>query len=63
MRLWVNSVIANPLIEEVPLTLHRGLTQRKRWICGFYQSLGSCLRLMGMHRRDRIRAWTNFLPW
>jgi len=66
MRLWVNGrrlgVIANPLIEEVPLTLHRGLTQRKRWICGFYQSLGSCLRLMGMRRRDRIRAWTNFLP-
>ena len=66
MRLWVNGrrlgVIASPLIEEVPLTLHRGLTQRKRWICGFYQSLGSCLRLMGMRRRDRIRAWTNFLP-
>ena len=66
MRLWVNGrrlgVIASPLIEEVPLTLGRGLTQRKRWICGFYQSLGACLRLMGMRRRDRIRAWTNFLP-
>jgi glycosyltransferase XagB len=66
MRLWVNGrrlgVIASPLIEEVPLTLGRGLIQRKRWICGFYQSLGRPLALMGMRRRDRIRAWTNFLP-
>lgn len=66
MRLWVNGrrlgVIASPLVEEVPLTLGRGLTQRKRWICGFYQSLGRPLALMGMRRRDRIRAWTNFLP-
>ena len=51
-------MIANPLIEEVPLTLHRGFTQRKRWICGFFQSLGRPLRLMGMRRRDRFRAWT-----
>ncbi len=66
MRLWVNGrrlgVIASPLIEEVPLTLGRGYTQRKRWICGFFQSLGAPLRLMGMRRRDRVRAWTNFLP-
>ncbi|HEY3766125.1 MAG TPA: glycosyltransferase family 2 protein [Gaiellales bacterium] len=66
MRLWVNGrtlgIIANPLIEEVPLTLGRGFTQRKRWICGFFQSLGAPLRLMGMRRRDRVRAWTNFLP-
>jgi cellulose synthase/poly-beta-1,6-N-acetylglucosamine synthase-like glycosyltransferase len=66
MRLWVNGrhlgIIASPLIEEVPLTLRHGLTQRKRWICGFYQALGRPLRLMGMRRRDRFRAWTNFLP-
>jgi glycosyltransferase XagB len=66
MRLWVNGrrlgIIASPLSEEVPLTLHRGFTQRKRWVCGFFQSLGRPLRLMGMRRRDRLRAWTNFLP-
>jgi glycosyltransferase XagB len=66
MRLWVNGkrlgIIRSPLIEEVPLTLRQGLTQRKRWICGFFQSLGDPLRQMGMSRRDRLRAWSNFLP-
>jgi glycosyltransferase XagB len=66
MRLWVNGrtlgIISSPLIEEVPKTLRRGYTQKKRWICGFFQSLGSPLRQMGMRRRDRLRARTIFLP-
>ncbi len=66
MRFWTNGkrlgVIANPLIEEVPNTIMGGITQRKRWICGFFQSLGTPLRLMGMSRWQRFKAWLNFIP-
>jgi len=66
MRFWVNGrrlgIIDNPLIEEVPTTFARGITQRKRWVAGFFQSLGSPLREMGMTPLQRARAWLNFLP-
>ena len=66
MRFWVNGkklgVISGSLVEEVPSTFAHGITQRKRWVAGFFQSLGSPLRAMGMRRRDRVKAWLNFLP-
>lgn len=66
MRFWANGkrlgIIASPLIEEVPSTILHGITQRKRWVCGFFQSLGRPLRAMGMTRRQRLKAWLNFLP-
>lgn len=66
MRFWTNGkrigIIENPLIEEVPNTFHRGITQRKRWVAGFFQSLSAPLGHMGMTRRQKLRAWLNFLP-
>lgn len=66
MRFWVNGrrlgIIENPLIEEVPSTLMKGITQRKRWVAGFFQSLGTPLKEMGMTRWQRFKAWLNFLP-
>jgi cellulose synthase/poly-beta-1,6-N-acetylglucosamine synthase-like glycosyltransferase len=66
MRFWVNGkrlgIIAGSLIEEVPSTFAHGITQRKRWVAGFFQSLGTPLRAMGMKPRDRFKAWLNFLP-
>lgn len=66
MRFWTNGkrlgVIENPLIEEVPSTIGHGITQRKRWVCGFFQSLSTPLSDMGMTRSQRLRARLNFLP-
>lgn len=66
MRFWVNGkrlgVIANPLIEEVPATFMGGITQRKRWVCGFFQSLASPLKQMGMTPIQRLKARLNFAP-
>lgn len=66
MRFWKNGkrlgVIESPLIEEVPLTFGRGITQRKRWICGFFQSLGEPLSRMGFTPVEKFKAWLNFLP-
>ncbi|HVX45500.1 MAG TPA: glycosyltransferase family 2 protein [Mycobacteriales bacterium] len=66
MRLWANGrkigMIHDPLIEEVPETIRGGITQRKRWVCGFFQSLHAPLRLMGMSFRQRVRARLNFVP-
>lgn len=66
MRLWKHGrrlgVIADPLIEEVPVTLGRGITQRKRWICGFLQSLGAPLKEMGFTHWERFRARLNLMP-
>ena len=65
-RLWTNGkklgVIANPLIEEVPLTLKRGIIQRYRWICGFFQALNSCAENMGMDFKGRFMARLNLIP-
>ncbi|MCA0454381.1 MAG: glycosyltransferase family 2 protein [Chloroflexi bacterium] len=66
MRLWTNGkkigIIENPLIEEVPVTLKMGITQRKRWTCGFYQSLSGPLTDMGMNFRQRQLARMNLIP-
>ena len=60
MRLWKNGrrlgVIAAPLIEEVPVTLAHGITQQKRWVCRFLQSVGTPLERMGFTWRQRMRA-------
>ena len=66
MRFWHNGkrlgLIENPLIEEVPETLENGITQRKRWVAGFFQSLNVPLKEMGFSRWNRFKAWLNFLP-
>jgi glycosyl transferase family 2 len=66
MRLWTNGrrlgIVRSPLIEEVPNTFGHGVTQRKRWVAGFFQSLASPLTLMGMNWRQRFRARLNFVP-
>ena len=66
MRFWANGkrlgIIAEPLIEEVPQTFSGGITQRNRWICGFFQSLNSPLKHMGMSFRHRQLARLNFVP-
>ncbi|MFA5967647.1 MAG: glycosyltransferase family 2 protein [Sphingomonas sp.] len=66
MRLWKNGrrlgLIDAPLIEEVPETFGRAITQRKRWVAGFFQSLNVPLKEMGFTRKERFKAWLNFLP-
>jgi cellulose synthase/poly-beta-1,6-N-acetylglucosamine synthase-like glycosyltransferase len=66
MRLWANGkrlgIIEAPLIEEVPRTIGGGIIQRKRWVCGFFQSLTAPPRYIGMTFSQRLRAWINFLP-
>ena len=66
MRFWANGkrlgIIEGSLIEEVPETLLGGITQRKRWVAGFFQSLNSPLKHMGMTRQQRFQAWLVFLP-
>ena len=67
MRYWVNGkrlgIIAEPLIEEVPQTFFMGgLTQRNRWMCGFFQSLTGPLKKMGMSFRQRMLARLNLVP-
>ena len=66
MRLWTNGyrlgIVESPLIEEVPPTFGDGVTQRKRWVAGFFQSLAGPLTDMGMPARKRWRARLNFVP-
>lgn len=66
MRLWTNGarlgVVESPLIEEVPATWSQGVTQRKRWVAGFFQSLHTPLVRMGMTPAQRFRARLNFVP-
>jgi glycosyltransferase XagB len=66
LRFWVNGkrlgIIEGSLIEEVPSTLMRGITQRKRWVAGFFQALNSPMKSMGMTRWQRFKAWLIFLP-
>lgn len=65
-RFWKNGktlgIIENPLIEEVPETLSEGITQRKRWVAGFFQSLSKPLTEMEFTFNERLRAWANFMP-
>ncbi|HTK09308.1 MAG TPA: protein kinase [Ktedonobacteraceae bacterium] len=66
MRLWTNGkkigIIANPLIEEVPVTLKIGIIQRSRWVCGFFQSLSDPLNRMGMSFWQAQKARLNLVP-
>ncbi|HMK99292.1 MAG TPA: glycosyltransferase family 2 protein [Acidimicrobiales bacterium] len=66
MRLWVNGrrlgVSSQPLVEEVPDTFRGGVSQRKRWICGFFQSASTPLKQMGMTFRQRMLARLNVVP-
>jgi cellulose synthase/poly-beta-1,6-N-acetylglucosamine synthase-like glycosyltransferase len=66
LRFWKNGkrlgLIDSPLIEEVPETFGRGITQRKRWVAGFFQSLDVPLRELGYTPAERLKAWLNFLP-
>ncbi|MEJ5976710.1 glycosyltransferase family 2 protein [Novosphingobium sp. PS1R-30] len=66
MRFWKNGrrlgMIATPLIEEVPETFGHGITQRKRWVAGFFQSLTTPLKAMDFTFTEKLRAWLNFAP-
>ena len=65
-RFWINGrrlgYIEDPLIEEVPRTIDGGITQRKRWVAGFFQSLDEPLHALGYSRLQRFKAWLIFLP-
>src|SRR5690606_11623244 len=67
MRFWANGkrlgILPSPLVEEVPATFGHGVTQRKRWVAGFFQSLSTFpLKQMGMTGWQRFRARLNFVP-
>ena len=66
LRYWKNGkrlgILSSSLIEEVPKTWLQGITQRKRWICGFFQSLGRPLGYMGYTPWERFKAWLIFFP-
>jgi len=66
MRMWKNGrrlgIIETPLIEEVPLTFGHGITQRKRWVAGFWQSLSAPLKAMDFTFGERLKARLNFVP-
>jgi cellulose synthase/poly-beta-1,6-N-acetylglucosamine synthase-like glycosyltransferase len=66
MRLWKNGrrlgVIKTPIIEEAPATFRRAINQRKRWACGFFQSLADPLTALGFTPWEKVKAWLNFLP-
>ncbi len=55
-------VLSTSLIEEVPETFSEGIKQRKRWVCGFFQSLDQPLRELDYTFVERLRAWLIFLP-
>jgi glycosyltransferase XagB len=66
LRYWANGkrlgILASPLIEEVPRTWLQGITQRKRWVCGFFQALGPTLRYLGLTPWQRFKCWLVFFP-
>lgn len=66
LRFWKNGkrlgIIAEPLIEEVPETFAQGVTQRKRWVCGFFQALTTPLHELGFTPWERFKAWLVFFP-
>jgi cellulose synthase/poly-beta-1,6-N-acetylglucosamine synthase-like glycosyltransferase len=66
LRLWTNrkrlGIIAEPLVEEVPRTFRGGIIQRNRWMCGFFQTLSTPLKQMGMKFWHRQLARLNFVP-
>lgn len=66
MRFWADGqrlgILKGALIEEVPETFMQGVTQRKRWVCGFFQSLGEPLRELDFSPMEKLKAWMNFAP-
>jgi cellulose synthase/poly-beta-1,6-N-acetylglucosamine synthase-like glycosyltransferase len=66
LRYWANGkrlgILESSLIEEVPRTWRQGITQRKRWVCGFFQTLGEPLHHLGLSPLDRLRCWMLFYP-
>lgn len=66
MRFWANGkrlgILRSSLIEEVPETWWRGVIQRKRWVCGFFQSLARPLRYLGLTPIQRFKCRLIFLP-
>jgi hypothetical protein len=69
LRLWKNGiklgVIEGSLIEEVPTTFANAITQRKRWVAGFFQTLkfrGGPMDLMDFSFIEKTKAWLIFLP-
>lgn len=66
LRYWANGkrlgIIPGSLVEEVPETWWAGVTQRKRWVCGFFQTLGRPLRELGLTRWERFKARLLFFP-
>jgi cellulose synthase/poly-beta-1,6-N-acetylglucosamine synthase-like glycosyltransferase len=66
LRYWANGkrlgILSSSLIEEVPKTWLQGITQRKRWVCGFFQSLGRPLHYLGLSPWQRFKCWLIFFP-
>jgi glycosyltransferase XagB len=69
LRLWKNGmklgIIEGSLIEESPTTFANAILQRKRWICGFFQTLkfrNGPMDAMGFTFMEKIKAWMIFLP-
>ncbi len=66
LRFWKNGrrlgVIEGSLIEEVPNTFAKAVTQRKRWVCGFFQSLNRPPGHLNYTPWERLKAWMIFIP-
>ena len=66
MRFWKNGrrlgIIEGSLIEEVPNTFKKSVTQRKRWVAGFFQSLTTPLTYMNYTFKEKFLAWMIFMP-
>jgi cellulose synthase/poly-beta-1,6-N-acetylglucosamine synthase-like glycosyltransferase len=66
LRFWKNGkklgIIETPVIEEVPKTFKDGIIQRKRWVCGFFQTLSEPLTQLKLTPYQKLLAWCNFIP-
>jgi cellulose synthase/poly-beta-1,6-N-acetylglucosamine synthase-like glycosyltransferase len=69
LRLWKNGktlgIIEGSLVEEVPTTFANAITQRKRWVAGFFQTLqfrNGPMDRMGFTFVEKVKAWLIFLP-
>jgi cellulose synthase/poly-beta-1,6-N-acetylglucosamine synthase-like glycosyltransferase len=66
LRFWKNGktlgIIEKPVIEEVPRTFVGGIIQRKRWVCGFFQTLSEPLTQLKMTPYEKLLSWCNFIP-
>jgi cellulose synthase/poly-beta-1,6-N-acetylglucosamine synthase-like glycosyltransferase len=66
LRFWKNGktlgIIEKPVIEEVPKAFKQGVIQRKRWVCGFFQTLTEPLSQLKFTPYEKLLAWCNFIP-